>query len=291
MNKLTRIVLGVSLAVTLSSIAMAQDKAPSGPPKILQITREFTKPGKGGAAHDKSESVFVQAMAKAKWPTHYIGFNALSGKSRADFFVPYDSFEAMEKDNAAIGKNATLSAVLDKAGVADGDLLDSVDQAVFTYDEDLSYKPSQDVSNMRFLEVSTYHVRPGHGAEWDDVVKIVKDGHAKAGTTAHWDMYELAYGGDGGTYMVLSPMHSLSEVDRGFAEDKQFDAAVGKEGLKKLNEEFGAAVDTTDHQLLAVNPHMSYVSDEWVKAYPDFWKTKAPAPAAKPATAPAKPTP
>jgi len=289
MNKLSRIVLGLSLAVTCSCIGMAQDKMASGPPKVMVITREFTKPGKGGAMHDKSEGVFVQAMAKAKWPTHYIGFNALSGKNRADFFVGYDSFEAWEKDNAAIGKNAALSAVLDHASVADGDLLDSMDQGVFTYDEDLSYKPTQDVSNMRFLEVSTYHVRPGHDAEWNDVVKIVKDGHAKAGTSAHWDMYELMYGGDGGTFLVLTPMHSLSEVDRGFAEDKQFDAAVGKDGLKKLDEEFGSAVDVTDHQLLGVNPHMSYVSDDWVKASPDFWKK--PAPMAKPVAAPAKATP
>jgi hypothetical protein len=33
------------------------------------------------------------------------------------------------------------------------------------------------------------------------------------------------------------------------------------------------------------NPKMSYVSDDWVKADPDFWKPKA-----APAVAPKKPT-
>jgi len=264
---------------------------PSGPPKVLQITREFVKPGKGGGLHDKSESVFVQAFTKAKWPTHYIGFNALSGRNRADFFVGYDSFEAWEKDNAAISRNPALAAALDKAGMTDGDLLSDFDQGVFMLDPDLSYKPSTDDPKVRFLEASTYHVRPGHQAEWEEVVKMVKDGHAKAGTSAHWDMYELVYGGDGGTYLVLTPMHSLSEVDTGFAEDKKFDDAMGKDGLKKLEDTFGSAVDVTDHQLLGVNPHMSYVSDDWIKADP-FWKPKpAMAPAAKPAAAPARTTP
>ena len=53
--------------------------------------------------------------------------------------------------------------------------------------------------------------------------------------------------------------------------------------MKKLNEKFGASVDSSQEQLFAINPRMSYVSDEWIKADPDFWKPKAAAaPAMKP---------
>jgi hypothetical protein len=38
-----------------------------------------------------------------------------------------------------------------------------------------------------------------------------------------------------------------------------------------------------------VNPKQSYVSDDWIKADPGFWKPKAAMPAAKPATPAAKP--
>jgi hypothetical protein len=37
-----------------------------------------------------------------------------------------------------------LSADLERAGIADGGLLDSVDSAVYTYDDELSYKPHPD---------------------------------------------------------------------------------------------------------------------------------------------------
>ena len=62
--------------------------------------------------------------------------------------------------------------------------------------------------------------------------------------------------------------------------------------MKKLNQLFGEAVESTQQQLFSFDPHMSYVADEWTKADPDFWKPKTvTAPAVKPATQDAKPQP
>ena len=141
MKAVSKMAVGLSLvlAVTLPTGAWAQDKASgSGAAKILVITREFVKPGKGGAPHDKAESAFVEAMSKAKWPTHYIAAQAMSGKPRVLFFTRYDSYDAWEKDVTATIKNTTLSAALDRANQADGELLDSTDQNVLTYNEELS---------------------------------------------------------------------------------------------------------------------------------------------------------
>jgi hypothetical protein len=65
MNKLSPCLLGLSLAFACCATAIAQDQsAPAASaPKYLQITVEYTKPGKGGLAHDKTEGAFVQAMA------------------------------------------------------------------------------------------------------------------------------------------------------------------------------------------------------------------------------------
>ena len=136
----------------------AQEMA--GPPKVLEITREFIKPGKTGAMHDKSESNFVSAMAKAKWPTHYFALNSMSGKSRALYLTGYDTFAAWEKDNKAIMKDKALSAELDRASVSDGELLDGIDQFVFTYDDSMSLRPSKSIGLCAF-EVFTVHVKPG----------------------------------------------------------------------------------------------------------------------------------
>jgi len=275
MNKLSRFLLGLSLVLTCCCITAAQEKSQANQsiPRVLQITREFTKPGKAGLVHDASESAFVQAMARAKWPTHYLGMTSLSGKQRALFLTSYPSFEAWEKDSAAVQKNPALSAALEAASVADGALLDSEDQGVFVFNDELSLRPLADLSQMRYMEVSLYHVRPGHGREWNELVKMVKAAYEKGVPDSHWGMFEQVFGGDGGSYLVLIARKTLAEVDHGFqVENKQFEAAMGAEGMKKLDELVTASVESDLHQLFAFNPHMSYVLDEWIKADPDFWR-------------------
>ena len=74
--------IGLWLVLTLLTVSagtvVAQDYSMS-PPKVLLLQREFVKPGVGGAPHMKTESAFVQAMTAAKWPTHYLGMDSMSG--------------------------------------------------------------------------------------------------------------------------------------------------------------------------------------------------------------------
>ena len=286
MTKFSRILFALSLAGFCVCAVPAQEKA--SVPKILQIQREFLKPGKAGNIHEAKESAFIEALSRAKWPTHYIGMTSLSGKSRALFFTMYDSFEAWEKDGAAAQKNAALSSALDRAYSADGELQDSTDTGVFVFREEMSLRPRPDLSGARFMEISGYHVRPGHNKEWMEAVKLVKAAYEKGVPDSHWGMFEQHYGGDGGTYLVLTSHKSLAEVDKGLLDDKQFMAAMGEDGMKKLSELVAACVESSQHQLFAINPHMSYVSDEWMKSSPDFWNVK---PAAKAAAAPKKDKP
>lgn len=285
MNKLSPFLLGLSLAAAGGSLAAAQDQTPPAvtAPKYMQIIVEYTKPGKGGAAHDKTEGAFVQAMTKAKWPTHYFALNSLSGKLRSLYFTSYDSLEAWEKDNAATAKNSTLAAELEHASVADGELLDSVDQGVFLYSDELSFHARAGLSHQRYMEISAYNVRPGHEKEWNELVKLVKAGYEKAGIDAHWGTFGLIYGGQGGRYIVLSAHKTLAEVDNDFLNDKLFEKALGEDGLKQLDTLVQASIESSEHNLYQFNPRQSYVSDEWIKADPEFWKPKPAAPAAKPA--------
>jgi hypothetical protein len=78
------------------------------------------------------------------------------------------------------------------------------------------------------------------------------------------------------TYIVFNPMKSLDEEDKNFADDKEFEAAMGEEGMKKLSELSAAALESSQTNLFAINPRMSYPADEWVEGDPDFWKPKRP---------------
>jgi hypothetical protein len=271
-------------------MAVAQEmENTTPPPKVLVVDREFTKPGKGASGHEKSESAFVQAFARAKWPTHYFAANSMTGKSRTLFFTGYDSFEAWEKDNAGVAKNAALSAAVDRAVLNDGDLLSETDASVLTFNEEQSLRAPVDIAHMRYFEISLYRVKAGHRHEWDELVKLVKAAYEKV-PGSHWAMYEAMYGQEGTTYVVIVPMKSLAEVDENMQKDKQFAEAMGEDGMKRLGELESSAVEFNQTNLFQFNAAMSYPRDEWVKADPEFWKpaaaAKAPAKTEKPAAKP-----
>lgn len=277
MKTVSHFLLGLSLAVTCAGVTAAQENSLGNAsiPKVLQIQREFVKPGKAGMVHDKSESAFIDAMKRAKWPTNYVGMTSLSGKSRALFFTWYESFDAWQKDSDAVEKNAALSAALDRAFMNDGELLESTDQGLFYLHEEMSLRPRPDLSQMRYLEATVFHVRPGKEKEWSDAVKLVKEAYEKGVPGSHWGMFQQLYGGEGGTYLVLMAHNSLAEIDQSFADNKQFMAAMGADGMTKLSALVAASVESSEHQLFQVNPHMSYVADEWIKSDPAFWMPKA----------------
>jgi hypothetical protein len=135
-------------------------------------------------------------------------------------------------------------------------------------------------------------VKPGKQGDWHKLAKLVKDAQDKAGTSAHWSMYEVAYGAPDGTYLALSADDSMADIDKGYMENKKFRDAMGEEGMKHLREMMTETVDSSESELFSINPKQSYPRAEWVKGDPDFWKpkpaAKAAAPAAaKPAAAPA----
>jgi hypothetical protein len=273
---MTGSLLGVVLLLGVTGIAGAQGNSAdmNGPPKVLTTVREFTKPGRGGMMHDKSEGAFVQAMAKAKWPTHYLAMNSLSGKSRVLFLTGYSSFADWEKDAKATDMNAELTGALDRATVADGDLLSDMDMAAWIYREDQSQHPNADIPHMRYFEITMYSVKPGHEQDWAEAVRIVKEAYAKGMPDVQWAMYQAAYGAPEGTYLVFTPRKSASEIDRDFANGPKFAEAMGKDGMKKLEELSAAAIESVESNLFQFNPRMSYVSDDYIKADPEFWKPK-----------------
>jgi len=284
---------GLLICLVLGAAAtLAAQTAGTTPPNILVVTREFLKPGKGGSPHEKTESAFIQAMSAAKWSTtHYIGTDALSGPTRSVFFTPYDSYAAWEKDNLGVMANTSLSAALDRAFIADGELLSAVETNVFHYREDLSYHADQvNVAQMRYFEAISFKAKPGHEMEWEAIDKMYVENYGKADPNAHWSVYEQMFGrNSGGVYVVLIPLKSLAEIDASFASDKKFFDQLGESGIKKMAEMSAASTESVESNLLQFNPKISYPTDNMVKTDPGFWKPKpVAAPAKKPDAKPAQ---
>jgi len=194
-----RPILCLSLLAAGAGIAVAQDSSEMKPPAVIQINREWLKPGKSGAIHDRSEAAFVNLMNKGKLQGHYIALNSMSGKPRALYMTRYPSFEAWENDNRIFEKSASLGAELERDIAADSELLEGMDSAVLVYNEGLSFHPRPDFSHARYYELTAFRIKLGHEKDWREVTKMYKEACDKAGVGLHWGAYEVMYGGEAGT--------------------------------------------------------------------------------------------
>lgn len=258
-------------AASITATAQEQASGATPPPKVLVIMREFLKPGKAGAAHQKTESAFVQAFTAAQWPEHYIAMNSLSGRPRTLFFLGYDSFADWQKDISDTAKNATLSQAFDSAQEADGKLLKSYDSGVFIYQPDKSVGTGVDIAHMRYMAITMIKVRPGHGEDWDALVKMHNSIFGKM-PNAHWAMFQKAYGADSsGVNLVITPMKSLAEVDQNRAAAHEAWSSVSADQKKKIGDLEASTFESIETNLFAFDPKMSYAPDTWKKADPGFW--------------------
>lgn len=268
-----------------ASAVMAQEDPATTPAKVLVINREYTKPGKGGALHEKTEGAYVAAAKAGKVPFHYLAATSITGPDRALFFVGYPSFTAWADENKTMDAMPTTGASLDKAMVPDGDLLSETDTSVWIRDDEQSYNPKL-VPGTRFLDLSLYRIKPGHEAEWSEAVKLVKAGYMKAVPEATWTVYSEYYGTYGSAYLVITPLKSVAELDDHMMGDRKWVEAMGKDGMKKLDELMASCVSEEQQNLFRISPKMSIPPVAWINAEPDFWAPK-PTPAKKPAAKPA----
>lgn len=273
MKRLAGIFLAVCLVFAAGMFARAQETGGHKPPKILTIIREYVKPGKDGAPHEKTEALYVDALTRAKTPAHYIGLTSVTGRPRCLFFEGFDSIEQWRKQEAEEYEKA--GAALDHASQADGELLESSDRTVWYLDEEGSYNTSIDLPHVRYFEIERFQIRQGREHEWNEGVKLVKAALSKATPDTHWAMYSAIYGISTPTYLILTPLKSAAEIDRSFADNPKFVAAMGEEGMKKLQEMSAAAIEASESNLFAIEPKMSYVGDDIAKADPGFWRPKS----------------
>ncbi len=287
-----RALLGAAIFVTACCCPVtmhAQASAPTyGGSKFLVIQREFTKPGRDGSPHQATEAAYMRAAAAGKAPFHYVALTSMSGPNRALFMSSYPTMEALETERKATG--AALQASLDKSMVADGDLLSQQDSSVWMVDPELSQNTNGPRIGSRYMVVREYVVKPGHTGEWERVVKMVLEGYQKADVGAHWSTYRMVFGNSTGpTYLILTSMKSMNELDGMFDSDPKFAEAMGMDGLKKLDELEASCVESEKTNFFAIDPKMSIPTADQLQAEPDYWHAKATATGTAKKGTPAKP--
>ena len=273
-NLITLLATCLFLALASQLAAQTGQQAPQGPPPVLFIFREEVKASRGGA-HEKLEAGYVRALQRANWPTHSLAISSISGPHDAWFMTGYESYAAMEKDHMAMEKNAELMSEFERLDAADAEFRTNQRGIIATYRPNLSH--NADAANMpmvRYFQVNTVRVRPGHEEEWIEARRILVDALKKANVPATNIVYGVTVGMPGGTFLVFTLRKSLAEMDPNPDRTRAIQEALGEENFKKRQKLISDSVMSTEMSLYAVSPRMSYVAKEWIAAAPDFWAPK-----------------
>ncbi len=244
-------------------------------PKILWIYREDVKPAKG-ISHEKVESEYARLWERAGVQP-YLSLNAVSGDADETLFISgYDSFAALEKDYKTFDEVSAgpLKSNLDALAAQEAGLLNGAHSSIAVYRPDLSYL-GQDfharLPKSRYLNIESFHTRLGKGDEFAEGAKAYQEAYRELHIENPWVVYQLMSGGPQGTYLVISEMNSLSDMDAEMARQTQIDHAVNsksKDLMKHMDEAF-LSMQTNIYRL---NPKTSYVSEAFASEDPSFWR-------------------
>ncbi len=271
-------VIPLCLLLILSPIpaALAQHEAgqAQGPSKYLFLENVELKPNMG-FPYAKAQGDEVQAQRADKAPFHYLGMWGITGSGHVLYMHGFDAFGDLQKDHDATFAMPKLMEAMKTNSAAQAGSIATDHSSIYTYEKDLSLNPNLDLAKMRFMRIILFHVKAGHNEEFRHLAKLFVKGYQSTLPDARWAMFQKAYGVDSDkTYILVTPMTSLAEVDAMEGGDKKFTEGVGEDQLAVMFKSLDAAVESHEADLFAFDPQLSYVPDSWLTASPDFWGKK-----------------
>jgi len=210
-------------------------------------------------------------------------------------------FVSIRKDYADIDKgNDAFVAALQKAYGKDGAdklLRDEASCNESSRSElrrrrwDLSRKAPTDaeaeaklVGENRLLRTIAVHVRSGHIADFEALLKEIKEAGEKNPDTQPLLVSQVVEGTRGTTFYITALRSSLS----GFDKNPTVREILGDEGYQKYLKAYADFVSSTESSILHFSAELSNPPEEIAKVAADFWQPKAVMASAKPKAAAGK---
>ncbi|MDE3062700.1 MAG: hypothetical protein KGJ51_06525 [Acidobacteriota bacterium] len=265
---------GLTLSATPAALAQQEAGQVHTPSNYLYLTNLGLKPGQSNA-FAKLEADEVAARRAANAPSHYVAMWPITGNDHVLYIHGFDSFANLQKDHDATVAMSKLSDTLNADNAQEAALVTERHTSIYSYAKDLSFGAPIDLSKMRFMRILLFHIRSGHRQDFEHAVKLSIKAYQTALPEAHWAMFDKMYGaGSDNTYILVTPMESLSAVDVMRENGKKFREAVGEDQLDVLRKSLSAAVENSESDLFSFGPKISYVPDSWLTSAPDFWGKK-----------------
>jgi hypothetical protein len=261
----------LAIAAGGAADALAQGM-PTTQPKLLAIYREELKTGRAGD-HAKWEALWPAAFEKAGAKFNYIALSSITGPSEVWYLTPLADHAALG-DMMAMEADPALAPELERLAKGDAEFVERVTQMHAVAQPDLSHGTFPDMSKVRFYEITTFRVKPGHAAAFIAATKAYKAAAGRSDPSAAWRTYDVVAGAPGGTYLVFSSVGSFAEFDKMMAGGESTWKGMTPEETAALDRFMKDGVSSTVTQRYRVSPSMSYVDAATRAKDPAFWGAK-----------------
>jgi hypothetical protein len=265
------------LAVLGSLFAFAGDNPNAGKtPKYIWIQTEQYQPAKE-QAYMKLTGLFKETMAPAEF-YWLAGMPLVGNGSEVTYVMFLNDFASMEKVVAAFEKAGPEMYQKNAALVTEGMAAISHSHSVLAEVEpELSFGQAPDPAQVTRWRVMQFQVRPGMGEQFEDLIKEVKELHAKANDGVHVTVYRLVDGAPGPVFFIVRPLRTLADLDQ--ESSPAFKALLTPLLKNHFNEVIKKTVVAQKSTLFTVQPRLSNPPKSYLAANPGFWSVKEPAPA------------
>lgn len=202
---------------------------------------------------------------KAAWhkqqndPLPLFVWETLSGDNTGSFIVGHFEQHWADYDKPA---------VTDEADVAEfekviGTYVESVVLRYYDYMPKVSN--SLDTSSgmpAKFSEILTFHVRSGKESDFRSALMRAHDAAVKTKWPVDYGWYELASGGDGGTFVLVVPHKNWADFDdkpdvkpfRDMIKD-----AFGQSEADSVEDRFDRSIESSTSEIIKFRPDLSYL--------------------------------
>jgi hypothetical protein len=231
------------------------------PPVLLRIVRN---------ARDAESR---QIYARAGTAVDVLGMRAVSGLDEAWLMEMHDSFASIEGVDQALASVRPTRNSQGSAYPAPDEVLGPARLLIALYRPGLSYRADEAAKSLpraRYLLVSIYRTRPEDETAFAGIVKLRRAVNDSVNLNRPEIAYEVVAGTVSGTYVFVTPLATLKNLDDGLSRTPAYAEGARNESKK------AAAETEINHErvLLRIDPGLSYVSEEFASGDTEFWKPK-----------------
>jgi hypothetical protein len=262
----------------------AQENPPSAhsagsPPQYINVVHERLKPGRD-AAYDGMLSNIRDDYERFNIPAYWIEMKSVTGPNESFSLNFGDSFGDLEKMGAGVA--AGVAAHPELAGLQDRLLAENtsnVTNFVAERVDALGFRAATiNFAKMRMLQVTVFHVRPGHEGEFAEAAKSIASAYEKVAGSPAWVIYAVHSGAQVPCYLMLTTLSSLKDEDDAAARRAPATEVAGPALQQRLQEIARSAYDSIETNIYVVNPQLSHMPRGFTAEDSAYWMPKTAAP-------------